>query len=102
MVKFSGLLPSRKPLCTAKTKVGYRGEPELGHAHQNPSKFCSSERPGGGGASWQLGSRTLERSPVSSLPGTRLLSLQFDAPPRPNLDSPQHLSLPLLERPSGK
>lgn len=71
MVRFNGLLLFLKPLSIAKTKVGSLGQPELRHAHQNPSKFCSSECSGGGEASWQLGSYTLEHNPSAALPGTR-------------------------------
>lgn len=59
------------PRFTAKTKAGYLSEPEPRHEHQNPSNLCSSELPGGGGAAWQLGSGTLERSPGAALPGAR-------------------------------
>lgn len=108
MVKLNGLLPSPMPRFTAKTKARYLGEPELRHEHQNPSKFCSSELPGGGEATWQLGSCTLERSPGAALPGA-----QHDpSAPRAAVltvrrtlskpDSPQHLSPPLLEPPFGK
>lgn len=109
MVKFNGLLPSPMPRLTAKTKAGYLGEPELRHEHQNPSKFCSSELPGGGGATRQLGSCTLERSPGAAPPGARqdppaprAAALTVRQHSEPQLHSPQHLSPPLLELPFGK